>query len=123
MVTDGKVLVIKDTGKVVLFFDDSLFRIEKEKAELELGSLIFNGSITGYNIERLVYGEITLFYNPFKTEDKWIVNVIDEVISFINDNEVVFTDDYWKSLEKVKEALKARPTSSCTTTTLTKAGQ
>ena len=71
-----KLIQSESLGKITLFFDPNLYLIESEEIK-ELAIVQKQlGRSTGYNLDRIAYGEFTLYYNPvYIKEDEFKIGI------------------------------------------------
>ena len=70
-------------GQTTIFFNIHLYQIDLQTLKKYATGQRISGTITGYNIDRIVDGEISLFYNPvIISKEKHKVGV-DTIIEYI----------------------------------------
>ena len=62
--TDIKVFAEKNLNEIQVYFWPKRYRPSESVVKTCLNGLVFNGNCTGYNVDRLVNGEIRVYLNP-----------------------------------------------------------
>jgi hypothetical protein len=78
-----KVLVAEENGVTKIFFDENLYKVNKEElTELSLATIL-NGETTGCDLSRLEYGEIICHTNPARIADSKTKKAVKLLLDYI----------------------------------------
>ena len=88
MATRERIMVANEIGMVKIFFDERIYNVEKDEMVTECASHVFGGEISGYDIDRIDYGEVILYYNPVRMDDKRIADARKKIVDFIESKSI-----------------------------------
>ena len=77
---DPAVIAIEDRGETKIFFDTKKFSVDAEAMQDVLNSLVCNGHCSGYDIRRILYGDIWVYFNPIHHETFAHQHVLEKVV-------------------------------------------
>ncbi len=66
--TRERLLSVPGTGVIETYFDEKLYRVDKEEMEEIARTTILRGETTGFDLSRVGYGHIRCFYNPVRMD-------------------------------------------------------
>ena len=81
---DCPICVIEDYGEVKIFFRTKKIRVNEESIKDVLNGLVYNDNCSGYNIDRLLNGDIWVYFNPTVHKDCDRRRAIEKVVEELN---------------------------------------
>lgn len=88
MATRERIMVANGIGMVKIFFDERIYNVVNDEMVTECASHVFGGEISGYDLDRMDYGEVVLYYNPIRTDEIKIRNAREEIVKFIESKSI-----------------------------------
>jgi len=83
MGTDRIRVIEKEDGENKIFFDERIFVLDPERTKYECAGKIMSGKLSGFDLTRMDYGEISLFYNPLRQGSKKAAEATKEIRDFV----------------------------------------
>jgi len=83
MAANEKLMVADGIGEFKIYFDERIYKVEKEGIITECASHVFGGELSGYDLERLDYGEIVVYYNPIRMDLVRVTKAKDSLVEYI----------------------------------------
>lgn len=85
--------VVKEEGVVKIYFQVNWFDFEEMDLKTELDRLVMDGVCSGYDFNRVLSGDIWVFFNPFYHDRRDASRAVSRVLDVLENSLVRLDDD------------------------------